>query len=297
MWEVSLVYLCNYICAGPRMVETFAYIGGSILLITIITMLLACAVVAACCVIARRKRTKDISFKLQANTAYGNTSPIYEQVHETKCKYPTAEFTHETLPSLCHLDDNCSTAMGFVEQLPGCDKESSGDHVISEWSCCSPSRQYLSEGTDEVAGQEFEQVKIFECAPNHAKGSQKISTAYPEQTRDYECVHYDETTMQLIRGVIRPYERVCYTKAVENMMSRVPREEGVVVVGYGPYECNNQCEGSRCSADVSKSDDYERVRYGEEAMEILRKIPDVIYSDCDHQTWGCVRVKLEGGSS
>ena len=288
--------------------ETFAYIGGSILLITIITMLLACAVVAACCVIARKKRTKDISFKLQANTAYGNTPPIYEQVHETKCKYPTAEFTHETLPSLCQLDDNCSTAEGFVEQLPGCDMESSGDYVISEWSCCQMSlhedcRQYLSEGTDEVAGQEFEQVKIFECCPNRTntdKGSQlgrKISAAYPEQTRDYECVHYDETTMQLIRGVIRPYERVRYTKAVENMMSRVPGEEGVAVAGYGPYECKNQCEGSCCSTDVSISDDYERVRYGEEAMEILRKIPDVIYSDCDHQTWGCVRVKLEGGSS
>lgn len=298
------------------MIETFALIGGSILFVTIVSVLLACIVVLICCIMGQRKKPKDCSFKVQGNEAYGST-PLYEQVHQTNCKYPTAEFTGVTLPSLCHFDDNYATAEGFVKEPPSSDADSSGDHVISECCQMSPHEDNLesfgdrlSDEPDRVEGQEFERVKIFECCPNLAyadKGAQlsgERSTAVnkdPEQMQEYECVHHDETTMQLINGVIRPYERLCYSKAVEKM---VAREHSVLVAGHGLYGCNSGCDGWCCRANMvqyasesgelcERTGNYESVWYGEEAIEILRKMPDVTYSDSK----SCEGVVPESSSS
>ena len=80
-----------------------------------------------------------------------------------------------------------------------------------------------------------------------------------QQMSAYERVRYDEMTMQLIRGVMQPYEQISghherahYSETMEQTW-RTPGEEPMELMGA-----------------------YERVRYSEEAMQLLRRMPRAV---------------------
>ena len=122
----------------------------------------------------------------------------------------------------------------------------------------------------------YERAQIYERVPNVNIAqilSQDACTnsdnychgdgANPDQMSLYERVQYDEMTMQLIRGVMQPYEqisgyeRVHYSEPMEQIWRTIYGEESV--------------------------EPYERVRYSKEAIQLLRRMPPhaVIIADTD----------------
>ena len=89
--------------------------------------------------------------------------------------------------------------------------------------------------------------------------------ANSDQMSVYERVQYGEMTMQLIRGVMQPYEqisgyeRVHYSETMERIWRTIYGEESV--------------------------EPYERVRYSKKAIQLLRRMPPhaVIIADTDRR--------------
>ena len=131
----------------------------------------------------------------------------------------------------------------------------------------------------------YEGAQVYERVPNVNIAqipSQVTNTAnYPHgenvNSEAYERVWYGEKTLQLIRGVMQPYEqisgyeRVHYSEIMEQIWRTIFGEESVE-----PYE---QISG------------YERVQYSAEAMRLLKRMPHVAtYADTD-QNCGYERVQ------
>ena len=155
-------------------------------------------------------------------------------------------------------------------------------------SSCTQHQEPPNDDIDEALGDEFEQVKVFELPhsltfiPRHSEytsvvdeGAQLVSIAQKlsqangsvvgddsDKMPAYGRVQYGEKTLQLIRGVMRPYEqisgyeRVHYSETMELIWRTIFGKESVE-----PYE---QISG------------YERVQYDEEAMRLLRRMPHTI---------------------
>ena len=131
----------------------------------------------------------------------------------------------------------------------------------------------------------YEGAQVYERVPNVNIAqipSQVTNTAnYPHgenvNSEAYEQVWYGEKTLQLIRGVMQPYEqisgyeRVHYSETMKQIWRTIFGEESVE-----PYE---QISG------------YERVQYSAEAMRLLKRMPHVAtYADTD-QNCGYERVQ------
>ena len=123
----------------------------------------------------------------------------------------------------------------------------------------------------------------------------------------YERVWYGEKTLQLIRGVMQPYEqisgyeRVHYNETMEQMWRTMFGEESVE-----PYEQISGYERVQYSAkamrllkrmphvatyaDTDQNCGYERVQYCEEAVQLLRRMPHVATCADTDQTSGYDRV-------
>jgi rRNA processing protein Gar1 len=86
-----------------------------------------------------------------------------------------------------------------------------------------------------------------------------INLAGLERTAEYESIHYGEMTLQLIRGVIQPYEqingyeRVCYHETMEQVWRKQFTGSQHWFSGYG------------------------RVFYSEEAIQLLKRMSGVIF--------------------
>ena len=128
----------------------------------------------------------------------------------------------------------------------------------------------------------YEGAQVYERVPNVNIAqipSQITNTPQSENVNSeaYEQVWYSEKTLQLIRGVMQPYEqisgyeRVHYSETMEQIWRTIFGEESVE-----PYE---QISG------------YERVQYSAEAMRLLKRMPHVAtYADTD-QNCGYERVQ------
>ena len=128
----------------------------------------------------------------------------------------------------------------------------------------------------------YEGAQVYERVPNVNIAqipSEITNTPQSENVNSeaYEQVWYGEKTLQLIRGVMQPYEqisgyeRVHYNETMEQIWRTIFGEESVE-----PYE---QISG------------YERVQYSAEAMRLLKRMPHVAtYADTD-QNCGYERVQ------
>ena len=79
-----------------------------------------------------------------------------------------------------------------------------------------------------------QEAQIYERVPNanlaqilsEVDASKSVEDSPAEQATGYECVKYDERTLQLLRGLVQPYEqisgyeRVHYSEAMEEMIVR-----------------------------------------------------------------------------
>ena len=103
--------------------------------------------------------------------------------------------------------------------------------------------------------------------------------ANSEQLSMYERVQYSDKTLQLIRGVMRPYEqisgyeRVHYSETMEQIWRTIFGEESME-----PYE---------------KKSGYQRVQYSEAAMRLLRRMPHVATCTDADQNSGYESVQYE----
>ena len=134
----------------------------------------------------------------------------------------------------------------------------------------------------------YERAQIYERVQNVNIAqipSQVTNTAnYPHgekvNSEAYEQVWYGEKTLQLIRGVMQPYEqisgyeRVQYSAEAMRLLKRMPH-----VATY---------------ADTDQNCGYERVQYCEEAVQLLRRMPHV--ATCADQTSGYDRVLYRPGA-
>ena len=153
----------------------------------------------------------------------------------------------------------------------------------------------------------YKRAQVYERVPNVNIAqipSQVVNYPHSENVNSeaYEQVRYGEKTLQLIRGVMQPYEqisgyeRVHYNETMEQMWRTMFGEEYVE-----PYEQISGYERVQYSAeamrllkrmphvatyaDTDQNSGYERVQYCEEAVQLQRRMPHVAtYADTDQDS-------------
>ena len=208
------------------------------------------------CIAAWRRRC----YSIQSNTAYGKAGPLYEEVLATSGSGPVIlpfgeVSTPETPPA--HQTDHGVSFNSEVE-LSGEDEASDDEHSCSQTDGSYVIDSIESIGDNEpklakifeltrglgtvpeeqkkacqglktigchhsmtVAPNSFTNATVAINCPDPEMGIVVVVSEDPELKADYEQVQHDEKTIQLIKGMMQPYERVSYGQVTEEMWKRM----------------------------------------------------------------------------